>query len=113
MFLRYFFPRTLFEPKTVFKIGYPAGLRFGRGYQRLQKDHRIWVVKNASRLFVIYARAASTWGCTPDWKASEHKFKRSLRHGLGLRQRCINFGDSAPRPMDRLQSVARPHRARS
>ena len=24
MFLRFFFPRTLFEPKTVFRIGYPA-----------------------------------------------------------------------------------------
>ncbi len=23
MFLRFFFPRTLFEPKTVFRIGYP------------------------------------------------------------------------------------------
>jgi len=26
MFLRFFFPRALYEPKTVFRIGYPSDL---------------------------------------------------------------------------------------
>src|SRR5258706_8986551 len=29
MFLRFFFPRTLFEPSTVFKIGYPTDFSLG------------------------------------------------------------------------------------
>ena len=29
MFLRFFFPRTLFEPKTTFKIGYPSDFALG------------------------------------------------------------------------------------
>jgi len=72
MFLRYFFPRALFEPKTVFKIGYPSDFSLGVD-TKFQKDHRIWVVKTASRLFVIYARCVHL-GCTPDWKSSENKF---------------------------------------
>src|ERR1039457_5960979 len=69
MFLRFFFPRALFEPKTVFKIGYPSD--FGLGVDtKFQKEHRIWVVKTASRLFVIYARCVHL-GCTPDWKPAE------------------------------------------
>ena len=55
MFLRFFFPRTLFEPKTVFKIGYPSDFSLGVD-TKFQKQYRIWVVKTASRLFVIYAR---------------------------------------------------------
>src|SRR5437667_11365899 len=29
MFLRFFFPRALYEPKTVFRIGYPSDFGFG------------------------------------------------------------------------------------
>ena len=32
-FFRFFLPRTLFEPATRFKIGYPAGIRSGSGHQ--------------------------------------------------------------------------------
>src|SRR5438309_2097854 len=72
MFLRFFFPRALFEPKTVFRIGYPSDFSLGVD-TKFQKQYRIWVVKTASRLFVIYARCVHL-GCTPDWKSSENKF---------------------------------------
>src|SRR5580692_10116740 len=43
MFLRFFFPRTLQEPKTIFTIGYPSD--YGLGVDtKFQKEHRIWVV---------------------------------------------------------------------
>ena len=29
MFLRFFFPRALYEPKTKFRIGYPSDFGFG------------------------------------------------------------------------------------
>jgi cytochrome b6-f complex iron-sulfur subunit len=79
-FLRFFLPRTLFEPPTVFKIGYPSD--YGLGVDtKWQQKYRIWVDRSPDRIFVIYARCTHL-GCTPDWKASENKFK-------------------CPRPMDR------------
>jgi cytochrome b6-f complex iron-sulfur subunit len=100
MFLRFFFPRTLFEPKTVFRIGYPSDFGFGVD-TKFQKDYRIWVVRNAEGLFVIYARCTHL-GCTPDWKASENKFKCPC-HGSGYDSDGINFEGPAPRPLDRAK----------
>jgi cytochrome b6-f complex iron-sulfur subunit len=100
MFLRFFFPRTLFEPKTVFRIGYPSDYGFGVD-TKYQKDYRIWVVRNAEGLFVIYARCTHL-GCTPDWKESENKFKCPC-HGSGYDSEGVNFEGPAPRPMDRAK----------
>ena len=98
MLLRFFFPRTLFEPKTVFRVGYPSDFGFGVD-TKFQKQYRIWVIRNAEGLFVIYARCTHL-GCTPDWKESESKFKCPC-HGSGYDSEGINFEGPAPRPMDR------------
>ena len=67
-FFRFFLPRTLFEPRTSFKIGYPAD--FGLGVDtKFQQKYRIWVDRTPDRIFVIYARCTHL-GCTPDWKPS-------------------------------------------
>ncbi len=68
---------------------------------KFQKQYRIWVVKTASRLFVIYARCVHL-GCTPDWKPAENKFKCPC-HGSGYDSEGINFEGPAPRPMDRCK----------
>ena len=100
MFLRFFLPRTLFEPKTQFSIGYPSDI--GLGVEtKFQKDYRIWVVRNAERIFAIYARCTHL-GCTPDWKPSENKFKCPC-HGSGYDSEGVNFEGPAPRPMDRAR----------
>ena len=79
-FFRFFLPRTLFEPATTFKIGYPAD--YGLGVDtKYQQKYRIWVDKTPDDLFVIYARCTHL-GCTPDWKPSENKFKCPC-HGSG------------------------------
>jgi cytochrome b6-f complex iron-sulfur subunit len=98
MFLRFFFPRTIFEPSTVFRIGYPSDFGFGVD-TKFQQQYRIWVVRNAERMFVIYARCTHL-GCTPDWKPSENKFKCPC-HGSGFDSEGINFEGPAPRPLDR------------
>ncbi len=98
MFLRFFFPRALFEPKTVFSIGFPGD--FADGVEtKFQRDYRIWVDRVPGRIFVIYARCTHL-GCTPDWKAAENKFKCPC-HGSGYDNEGINFEGPAPRPMDR------------
>ena len=97
-FFRFFLPRVLFEPATVFKIGYPADYALGIDEKWLQK-YRIWVDRTPDRLFVIYARCTHL-GCTPDWKPAENKFKCPC-HGSGYDSEGINFEGPAPRPMDR------------
>jgi cytochrome b6-f complex iron-sulfur subunit len=97
-FLRFFFPRALFEPTTVFNVGYPSDFSLGVD-ERFKQLARIWVVREADRIFIIYARCTHL-GCTPDWKPSENKFKCPC-HGSGYTPEGINFEGPAPRPMDR------------
>jgi cytochrome b6-f complex iron-sulfur subunit len=104
-FFRYFLPRTLFEPATSFKIGYPSD--FGLGVDtKFQQKYRIWVDRTPDRVFVIYARCTHL-GCTPDWKPAENKFKCPC-HGSGYDSEGINFEGPAPRPMDRAHIEQAP-----
>ena len=104
-FFRFFLPRTLFEPNTTFKIGYPSDYALGVD-TKFQQKYRIWVDRTPDRLFVIYARCTHL-GCTPDWKPSENKFKCPC-HGSGYDSEGINFEGPAPRPMDRAHVEVAP-----
>lgn len=98
MFLRFFLPRAIFEPSSTFRIGAPADYALGVD-TKWQQQYRIWVTRTSDRLFVIYA-VCTHLGCTPDWKASENKFKCPC-HGSGYDSEGVNFEGPAPRPMDR------------
>jgi cytochrome b6-f complex iron-sulfur subunit len=98
MFLRFFFPRAIFEPNPIFSIGYPADFALGID-QRFLMTNRVWVIREPGRLFVIYARCTHL-GCTPEWKSAENKFKCPC-HGSGYDSEGVNFEGPAPRPMDR------------
>ncbi len=100
MFVRFFLPRAIFEPSSTFKIGFPGDYALGVD-TKWQQQYRIWVDKVSDRLFVVYARCTHL-GCTPDWKASENKFKCPC-HGSGYDSEAINFEGPAPRPMDRAE----------
>ena len=100
MFLRFFFPRALFEPKTVFNVGYPSDYGFGVD-EKFKQAYRIWIVRNAEGLVAIYARCTHL-GCTPNWNASENKFKCPC-HGSGYDNEGVNVEGPAPRPMDRAR----------
>lgn len=98
MFVRFFLPRSITEPASIFKIGSPGDYALGVD-TKWQQLYRIWVGRTSDRLFVVYARCTHL-GCTPDWKASENKFKCPC-HGSGYDSEAINFEGPAPRPMDR------------
>ena len=53
--LRFFLPRAIFEPSSIFRIGFPGDYALGVD-TKWQQQYRIWVVRNSERLFVIYAR---------------------------------------------------------
>ena len=98
MFVRFFLPRSITEPPSTFKIGFPGDYALGVD-TKWQQQYRIWVDKTSDRLFVVFARCTHL-GCTPDWKPSENKFKCPC-HGSGYDSEAINFEGPAPRPMDR------------
>ena len=100
MFVRFFLPRSILEPSSVFRVGSPSDYALGVD-TKWQQQYRIWVTRTSDRLFVIYARCTHL-GCTPDWKASENKFKCPC-HGSGYDSEGINFEGPAPRPMDRAK----------
>ena len=98
MFLRFFFPRALYEPNTIVNIGYPTDFQAGVNQHFLQSN-RIWVVKEPDRLFVILA-ICTHLGCTPDWLPQNEMFHCPC-HGSEYDPEGINFAGPAPRPMDR------------
>jgi len=102
MFVRFFLPRSILEPSSTFRIGPPGDYAMGVD-TKWQQQYRIWVTRTSDRLFVIYARCTHL-GCTPDWKASENKFKCPC-HGSGYDSEGINFEGPAPRPMDRAKVI--------
>lgn len=98
--VRFFFPRTLFEPPTKYKIGYL--FEYAQGVsERFKKQHRIWIVREANKLYVIKAQCTHL-GCTPNWLAAEGKFKCPC-HGSGFTPDGINIEGPAPRPLERFK----------
>jgi cytochrome b6-f complex iron-sulfur subunit len=106
MFLRFFFPRALYEPNTIVNIGYPSGFQLGVNQQFLQSN-RIWVVVEPGQLFVIFARCTHL-GCTPDWLQQQDMFHCPC-HGSEYDPEGINFAGPAPRPMDRCLVTLLPN----
>jgi cytochrome b6-f complex iron-sulfur subunit len=98
MVARFFFPRTLFEPSSRFRIGYPSDFPIGVD-ERFKQSNSVWVVRQPDKLFVIYARCTHL-GCIPNWIETENKFKCPC-HGSGYDPEGRNFEGPAPRPMDR------------
>ena len=82
----------------LFVAGTPADYELGVS-TKWQATQRIWVVRDAEGLFVIFAKCTHL-GCTPDWKQAENKFKCPC-HGSGFTDAGINFEGPAPRPLDR------------
>ena len=103
--VKFFFPRTLTEPKTTFKIGRVDDYAFGVD-DRLQQRFRIWVCRDTSRLYVILA-ICTHLGCTPNWVASANKFKCPC-HGSGYDSGGVNFEGPAPKPMARCHVEIAP-----
>jgi cytochrome b6-f complex iron-sulfur subunit len=105
MFLRYFFPRAIFEPPTIFNAGYTSDYALGVD-QRYLQSNRCWVVREPGRLFVIFAQCTHL-GCTPDWEQAQNIFHCPC-HGSEYDSEGINFAGPAPRPMDRCHVVIDP-----
>jgi cytochrome b6-f complex iron-sulfur subunit len=98
--IRFLFPNVLFEPPQSFKIGYPEEFVSGNVDIRFKKKYNIWVVRNEEGIYAL-STVCTHLGCTPNWLASEQKFKCPC-HGSGFRSSGINFEGPAPRPLERF-----------
>lgn len=104
-FLRRRLPKVIYEPSSVFRVGSPTDFSIGVD-TRFLKSHRVCVVRNADRLYVLYARCTHV-GCTPDWVASDNKFRCPCHEsrfcmGSAFDGDGINCAGPAPRPLDRV-----------
>ncbi|MCP5464173.1 MAG: ubiquinol-cytochrome c reductase iron-sulfur subunit [Deltaproteobacteria bacterium] len=99
-FVRFMYPRVLFEPSPVFKAGSPKDYQVGEVSTRYKDSHRVWIVREPKGFYAILA-ICTHLGCTPKWLKAENKFKCPC-HGSGFYKSAINFEGPAPRPMERL-----------
>ncbi len=98
-FVRFLFPRVLFEPSTSFIAGRPEDYTIGRVNSRWKKSKKVWIVRDQEGIFALFARCTHL-GCTPGWFKDMNKFK-CFCHGSGFRNSGINFEGPAPRPLER------------
>lgn len=98
--VRFFYPRTILEPPTRYTIGYPFQYATGVS-ERFKKQFRIWIIREADKLYVIEAKCTHL-GCTPNWLAAEGKFKCPC-HGSGFTPDGLNIEGPAPRPLERFR----------
>jgi len=102
-FLRFLFPRVLFEPSPVFKGGSPGDYAVGTVDTRWVGSQRVFLVREGEGFYALLA-ICTHLGCTPKWLASEDKFKCPC-HGSGFFRSGVNFEGPAPRPLERLKIV--------
>jgi len=99
-FVRFMYPRVLFEPPTAWKAGFPTEYAVNAVSSRWMNDYRCWIVRWPDGIFAISA-ICTHLGCTPLWLAGENKFKCPC-HGSGYRMDGTNFEGPAPRPMEHI-----------
>jgi cytochrome b6-f complex iron-sulfur subunit len=106
LFGRFLFPNVLFEPPSSFRAGKPD--EYGLGVDERFKDtQKVWIVKNSDNSMYALSTVCTHLGCTPNWLASEKKFKCPC-HGSGFRSTGQNFEGPAPRPLERYSLYLDP-----
>lgn len=106
-FMRYMYPRVLFEPPTSFRAGSPEDYALGAVSEKFKKDQRVWIVRQEDGSFFAILAICTHLGCTPNWFAIDSKFKCPC-HGSGFRRDGTNYEGPAPRPLDRVKITLNP-----
>lgn len=98
---RFFFPNVLFEPISKFKAGLPTEYAVGEVDERWKEKYGIWIVRDERSMYALISTCTHL-GCTPNWLASQNKFKCPC-HGSGFYRTGMNFEGPAPRPLERAR----------
>ena len=105
-FLRYLYPRVLFEPSPIFKAGRPEDYLVGEVSEKYKESQRVWIIRTQEGIYALLA-ICTHLGCTPRWLNTEDKFKCPC-HGSGFKRTGVNFEGPAPRPLERLKISLSP-----
>lgn len=100
-FVRFMYPRVLFEPSPLFKAGLPSEYQVGEISEKYKDSHRVWIAREKDGFYAMLA-VCTHLGCTPRWLKSEEKFKCPC-HGSGYYRSGLHFEGPAPRPLERLK----------
>jgi cytochrome b6-f complex iron-sulfur subunit len=100
---RFLFPNVLFEPPQSFKAGFPGEHNVGEVDIRYKDAFGVWIVREPEGFYALIA-ICTHLGCSPNWLATENKFKCPC-HGSGFYRDGVNFEGPAPRPLERARIV--------
>jgi cytochrome b6-f complex iron-sulfur subunit len=100
---RFLFPNVLFEPPQAFKAGFPSEYNPGEVDVRWKDAFGVWIVREPEGFYALIA-VCTHLGCSPNWLATENKFKCPC-HGSGFYRTGLNFEGPAPRPLERARIV--------
>jgi cytochrome b6-f complex iron-sulfur subunit len=70
--------------------------------EKFKKDQRVWIVRREDASFFAISAICTHLGCTPNWFATDNKFKCPC-HGSGFYRDGTNYEGPAPRPLDRFK----------
>lgn len=101
-FLRFMFPRVLFEPNPRFNAGRPETFQPGTVDTRFKGSQGVWIVRYEDGSFFAMLTICTHLGCTPNWIPADRKYKCPC-HGSGYYISGFNYEGPAPRPMDRVK----------
>ena len=97
--LRFFFPRALYEPSPRFQAGKPEDYHVGEVSTRFKKARRVWMIRTPEGMYALIAICMHL-GYTPNWFASEERFKCPC-HGSNFLLDGTNVAGPAPVPLFR------------
>ena len=103
---RILFPNVTFDPPQEFKAGFPAEYAVDAVDTRYKASHGVWIVRESTGFFVL-STVCTHLGCTPNYIASEEKYKCPC-HGSGFVKTGINVEGPAPRPLERYKVTMAP-----
>lgn len=98
---RFLFPNVLFEPPQEFKAGFPDDFAVDQVDERFKASYGVWMVREQTGFYAL-STVCTHLGCTPNWLASDEKFKCPC-HGSGFVKTGINIEGPAPRPLERYK----------
>jgi cytochrome b6-f complex iron-sulfur subunit len=105
MLVSFLFPRAPFDPKQVFRVGYPEEYPTNTVSEAFKKKNGVWICNeeyNGQQILYALFTICTHLGCTPNWLEADAKFKCPC-HGSGFYPSGVNFEGPAPRPLERAK----------
>jgi cytochrome b6-f complex iron-sulfur subunit len=99
--IRFFFPRTLFEPSPIFKASFPHTYEDGKVSTKYQETQGVWIIRDGQLFYALLTRCTHL-GCKVIWDESAQKFKCPC-HGSGFTKEGLHYEGPAPRPLERVK----------